>query len=285
MLLPNPYRLHTEAYLNLRYPYQSSTEIFWSTVVERQQSQAEARRPISAFPMRAFTIDAQTLKCEDVVNMARFYEAMRGRVTSFRFRDISNFRLTSRPLITDYDASTGQIVWSQGLLVREPQMGNDQARVYQYVCVRDVNGVISYTRKPIFKLASVPQVLDLATLSIVTPTAVNYDSGIISVPGSASDLGVSVDFDTPVRFDEDKMTFDISSTNAGFKIHTNFTLPVLSPSDPEFTPVGALGYLQEDVANQARLDSIRLIEVIPSEALQSGNGNGGGGNGNGGGGN
>jgi uncharacterized protein (TIGR02217 family) len=275
MLLPNPYRLHTEAYLNLRYTYQSSTEIFWSTVVERQQSQAEARRPISAFPMRAFTIDAQTLKCEDVVNMARFYEAMRGRVTSFRFRDISNFRLTSRPLITDYDASTGQVVWSQGLLVREPQMGNDQARVYQYVCVRDINGVVSYTRKPIFKLASVPQVVSLPTLSIITPTAVNYDAGIISLPGSALDLGVSVDFDTPVRFDEDKLSFDISSTNAGHTIHTNFTLPVLSPFDTDFTPVEALGYLQEDVANQARLDSIRLIEVVPAEVIQSGGGGGG----------
>jgi uncharacterized protein (TIGR02217 family) len=272
MLLPNPYRLHTEAYLNLRYPYQSSTEIFYSTVVERQQSQAEARRPISAFPMRAFTIDAQTLKCEDVVNMARFYEAMRGRVTSFRFRDISNFRLTSRPLITDYDASTGQIVWSQGLLVREPQMGNDQARVYQYVCVRDVNGVVSYTRKPIFKLSSVPQVVNLSSLSIVTPTNINYDSGIISVPGSNFNLGVSVDFDTPVRFDDDKLTFDISSTNAGPTIHQNFTLPFLTPVIGEFSPVEALGYLQEDVANQARLDSVRLIEVVPAEALQS-NGN------------
>jgi hypothetical protein len=275
MLLPNPYRLHTEAYLNLRYTYQSSTEIFWSTVVERQQSQAEARRPISAFPMRAFTIDAQTLKCEDVVNMARFYEVMRARVTSFRFRDISNFRLTSQPLITDYDASTGQVVWSQGLLVREPQMPIDQARVYQYICVRDINGVISYTRKPIFKLSSVPQVIDLSTLSTVTPTAINYDSGIISTPGSALDLGVSVDFDTPVRFDEDKMVFDISSTNAGHTIHTNFSLPVLSPLDTEFTPVQALGYLQEDVANQARLDSIRLIEVVPAEVIQSGGGGGG----------
>jgi uncharacterized protein (TIGR02217 family) len=274
MLLPNPYRLHSEAYLNLRYTYQSSTEIFWSTVVERQQSQAEARRPISAFPMRAFTIDAQTLKCEDVVNMARFYEAMRGRVTSFRFRDISNFRLTSRPLITDYDASTGQVVWSQGLLVREPQMSNDQARVYQYVCVRDINGVVSYTRKPIFKLASVPQVIDLSTLSAVTPTTINYDSGVISMPGATLNLGVSVDFDTPVRFDDDKMSFDISSTNAGPNIHTNFTLPVLSPLNTDFTPVQALGYLQEDVANQARLDSIRLIEVVPPEVIQAGNGGG-----------
>jgi uncharacterized protein (TIGR02217 family) len=265
MLLPNPYQVHTEAYLNLRYQYQSSTEIFWSTVVERQQSQAEARRPISAFPMRAFTIDAQTLKCEDVVNMARFYEAMRGKVTSFRFRDLSNFRLTSRPLITDYDASTGQVVWSQGLLVREPQMATNQARVYQYVCVRDINGVVSYTRKPIFKLASVPQVINLSTLATVTPTAINYDSGIISTPGAALNLGVSVDFDTPVRFDEDKMTFDISSTNAGFKIHQNFTLPNLSPLSTEFSAVQALGYLQEDVANQARLESIRLIEVIPPE--------------------
>jgi uncharacterized protein (TIGR02217 family) len=246
-------------------------------VVERQQSQAEARRPISAFPMRAFTIDAQTLKCEDVVNMARFYEVMRGRVTSFRFRDISNFRLTSRPLITDFDASTGQIIWSQGLLVREPQMPSDQARVYQYVCVRDINGVTSYTRKPIFKLASVPQVIDLSTLNSVTPSAVEYDSGIISLPGSALDLGVSVDFDTPVRFDEDKMSFDISSTNAGHTIHTNFTLPVLSPLQPDFSPVEALGYLQEDVANQARLDSIRLIEVIPPEVLPSGGGGYGGG--------
>jgi uncharacterized protein (TIGR02217 family) len=277
MLLPNPYRIHSEAYLNLRYPYQSSTEIFYATVVERQQSQAEARRPISAFPMRAFTIDAQTLKCEDVVNMARFYEAMRGRVTSFRFRDISNFRLTSQPLITDFDASTGQVIWSQGLLVSEPQMASDQARVYQYVCLRDINGVTSFVRKPIFKLASVPQVIDLSTLSTVTPTTINYDSGVISMPGSTSNLGVSVDFDTPVRFDEDKMSFDISSTNAGHTIHQNFTLPTLSPLQPDFSPVAALGYLQEDVANQARLDSIRLIEVVPPEVADDGGGGYGGG--------
>jgi hypothetical protein len=259
MLLPNPYRTHSEAYLNLRYQYQSSTEIFYSTVVERQQSQAEARRPISAFPMRAFTIDAQSLKCEDVVNMARFYEVMRGRVTSFRFRDLSNFRLTSRPLITDYDASTGQVVWSQGLLVREPQMTGNQARVYQYICVRDVAGTVSFVRKPIFKLASVPQVIDLATLATVTPTAIDYDSGIISTPVPPANLGVSV------RFDEDKMSFDISSTNAGHTIHQNFTLPTLSPRPADFTAVQALGYLQEDVANHARLDSIRLIEVVPEE--------------------
>jgi uncharacterized protein (TIGR02217 family) len=265
MLLPNPYSLHAEAYLNLRYQYQSSTEIFYSTVVERQQSQAEARRPISAFPMRAFTIDAQSLKCEDVVNMARFYEVMRGRVTSFRFRDLSNFRLTSRPLITDYDASTGQVVWSQGLLVQEPQMTGNQARVYQYICVRDVAGTVSFVRKPIFKLASVPQVIDLATLTALTPTAIDYDSGIISTPVPPANLGVSVEFDTPVRFDEDKMSFDISSTNAGPMIHQNFTLPTLSPRPADFTAVQALGYLQEDVANHARLDSIRLIEVVPDE--------------------
>jgi uncharacterized protein (TIGR02217 family) len=265
MLLPNPYRLHSEAYLNLRYQYQSSTEIFYNTVVERQQSQAEGRRPISAFPMRMFTIDAQTLKCEDVVNMARFYEVMRGEVTSFRFRDLSNFRLTSRPLITDFDAATGQVVWSQGLLVTEPQMSANQARVYQYVCVRDIEGVVSFVRKPIFKLASIPQVLDLSTLAPVTPTAIDYNTGIISTPGLPFDLGVSVEFDTPVRFDDEKLSFDISSTNAGPTIHQNFTLPILSPSAVDYTPVAALGYLQEDVANQARLDSVKLIEVIPSE--------------------
>jgi hypothetical protein len=144
-------------------------------------------------------------------------------------------------------------------------MATNQARVYQYVCVRDINGVVSYTRKPIFKLASVPQVINLSTLATVAPTAINYDAGVISTPVAAVNLGVSVDFDTPVRFDEDKMSFDISSTNAGHSIHQNFTLPTLSPLQPDFSPVAALGYLQEDVANQARLDSIRLIEVIPPE--------------------
>ena len=261
MLLPNPYSLHNEAYLNLRYQYQSTTEIFYSTVVERQQSQSEARRPISAFPMRSFTISALTLSHDDVVQLTRFFEVQRGKLSSFRFRDLTNFRLTARPLVSDYDSSTGQVTWSQGILVREPDQVGNIGRVYQYCCTRTIDGVVACVRKPIYKLASSPQLFDLSNLDPVSPLSVDYNTGIISHFGSVGGVGVSVDFDTPVRFDDDKLTFDVTSTNAGSTIVPNALLPNLAP--PGFSPVAPAGYLCQDVANRVRLSDLKMIEVIP----------------------
>jgi uncharacterized protein (TIGR02217 family) len=261
MLLPNPYSLHNEAYLNLRYQYQSTTEIFYSTVVERQQSQSEARRPISAFPMRSFTISALTLSHDDVAQLTRFFEVQRGKLSSFRFRDLTNFRLTARPVVSDYDSRTGQATWSQGILVREPDQVGNSGRVYQYCCTRTIDGSISCVRKPIYKLASVPQVFNLSTLASVSPSSVDYNTGIITLPVSPSNIGVNVDFDTPVRFDDDKLTFDVTSTNAGSTIAANNLLPSLAP--PGFAPIAPAGYLSQDVANRVRLSDLKLIEIIP----------------------
>lgn len=234
----------------------------YSTVLERQQSQSEARRPISAFPMRSFVISALTLSHDDVVQLTRFFEVQRGKLSSFRFRDLTNFRLTARPLVSDYDSSTGQVTWSQGVLLREPGFLSGIGRVYQYCCTRAVDGAISCVRKPIYKLAGVPQILDLGTSSVVTPTSIEYNTGLIAVARPLTDLAVSVDFDTPVRFDDDKLTFDVTSTNAGATIVPNPLLPSLAL--PDFSPAVPAGYLCQDVANRVRLSDLKMIEVVPS---------------------
>jgi hypothetical protein len=74
-------------------------------------------------------------------------------------------------------------------------------------------------------------------------------------------LAVSVDFDTPVRFDDDKLTFDVTSTNAGSTIAANNLLPSLAP--PGFPSAIPAGYLSQDVANRVRLSDLKMIEVVP----------------------
>jgi hypothetical protein len=137
-------------------------------------------------------------------------------------------------------------------------------RVYQYCCTRTIDGSISCVRKPIYKLASVPQVFDLSSSATVTPSSIDYNTGLIAVNRSLSNLAVSVDFDTPVRFDDDKLTFDVTSTNAGATIVANNLLPSLAP--PGFASSTPAGYLSQDVANRVRLSDLKIIEVVPAQS-------------------
>ena len=253
--------------LDLRFPVQTKTSVVSKTFVGRQASQSENRRPSYSYPMRKFTLDSILLGWSDVQYFIRFFEARQGSLQGFKFLDISNYRLTARPLVIYYNATTEEIIWTQGLLY--PSEDNQYLEIFQSICSRQKDGSISQVLKPIYLPSDDVIIKDLTNLSTVNPNRYVVDhyrgkvSGIGSVYGK---YGIDCSFHTPVRFGADILPLNLTSVVPGksreFDL-PNITISTLSGNFnntlrfPDY--IGAT-ILDTDELYKARLGSIDLIE-------------------------
>lgn len=265
MLQFNPWSDFAEISLDLRRTYQSQTTVEFVTVVEPSQTFAETRRPTSPYPVRSYTVDGQTLAYDDVSTILEFFTAMRGRLTGFRFRDLSNYRLTAKPIFSSFFADTGAGIWTQGLLLRDTYLGPTQRRVYQVTSFEDKDGTSRQVLKPIYKLASYPVPVDLTTGLSLNPVAVDSNSGVLTFDSSYPFLAVSVDFDTPVRFDQDNLSLTFTSTSLR-SIIVPANLPAVAI--PDYPVIAAAGYMGCPETSKASLETLKLKEIIPNVTPQ-----------------
>lgn len=164
---------------------------------ERNTPWADSRRRYDAgFGMRSL---------EDVDTLIAFFEARRGQLYGFRWKDWSDYRScgsSSAPAFDDQVIGTG----------------DGQTTAFQ-LCKTYQSGEASYTReirKPVLGTVKAGVQGDLKAEGI--DFAVDTVNGVLSfadAPGPGATITAGFEFDVPVRFDTDTIQSSVASFKAG----------------------------------------------------------------------
>ncbi len=164
---------------------------------ERNSSWADSRRLFNAgYGVRSL---------DDIYLIIAFFEARRGRLHGFRFRDFSDWKSGSPGgLITPMDQPLGT---------------GDGATTQFQLSKTYASGSQSYLR-PISKAVAgtVRIAADAFELTTGTDFGVDSSTGLVTFtapPASGAVLTAGFEFDVPVRFDQDRLEIDLASFNAG----------------------------------------------------------------------
>ena len=249
--------------LSLSIPYQSTIGLITSTLIEKSQVQTEIRRGLSNFPLRKFSLETRLLSCQDVQYLIRFFENRRGRLLPFRFNDISNHRVTAKPLLSYYNNLSGEYQYTRGVLI-PLFIGSSQGRVNQAIGTRDANGTDHLILKPLYKINSLTAYNSYDPSSIIQPISVDHSTGVVTMPQVINgNYLADCEFDTVVRFDTDELDFELVSTNEDLEnISTAYNLPG-TLTNGVFPQVAPLGLLLESTVKNMRVPSLEMIEIIP----------------------
>lgn len=142
---------------------------------------------------------------EDVEAVVAFFEARRGRLHGFRWKDWSDYR----------SARHGRETTAED---QEIGRGDDVQRVFQLVkSYRSGDAV--YTR-PIRKPVAGTVRVALSGTELVEGVEFTVDHGaglvsFVNAPDSGAVITAGFDFDVPVRFDTDMIQVSVASFNAG----------------------------------------------------------------------
>jgi uncharacterized protein (TIGR02217 family) len=154
---------------------------------------------------RRYEAGAGLRNLDDVETLISFFEARRGRMHGFRWKDWSDYKScapSQKPSVTDQLIGTGDGVTVVYQLSKTYRSGD---QTYTRAITKPVAGtvVVGVARDP--KVAGLEFTVDTATGEITF--AVPPDIG---VPVSAG-----FEFDVPVRFDTDRILTSVASFQAG----------------------------------------------------------------------
>lgn len=137
---------------------------------------------------RRWLIGGGVRSLEDLAELTAFFEARRGRLYGFRFRDFADWRATDEPI----------------------GVGDGTETVFQLS-----KGYGDYRReisKPVAGTVSVE------VAGEVRPAAADAATGAVtlaSAPAAGAPVTASFEFDVPVRFDSDRLDVTLESFEAG----------------------------------------------------------------------
>jgi uncharacterized protein (TIGR02217 family) len=141
----------------------------------------------------------------DLYAAIEFFEARRGRLHGFRWKDWADYKSTD-PLsaVTAGDVQIG--------------VGDASATTFQLTKTYspDFNSYTRNIKKPVS--GTVKIALDGSVKTEDTDYTVDYTTGIVtfsSAPGSAVVVTAGFEFDVPVRFDQDEIMVNVEQFNAG----------------------------------------------------------------------
>jgi len=164
---------------------------------ERNQPWADSRRSYEA--------GAGLRTLDDVETLIAFFEARRGRMHGFRWKDWSDYKScppSKRPLPTDQEIGTGdgeQVVFALSKTYRSGE------QTYTRRITKPVAGtvVVAVARDP--KIEGLEFTVDVGRgeITFVVPP----DIGVL--------VSAGFEFDVPVRFDTDRIMTSMSSFQAG----------------------------------------------------------------------
>lgn len=164
---------------------------------ERNSPWAHSRRRYDAgFGMRSL---------EDIEQLIAFFEARRGQMYGFRWKDWSDFKSTTAAADV---TCTDQLV----------AIGDGISNVFQLVKTY-TSGAFSYVR-PVVKPVdtSVRIGVDGTELTMGTDFSIDQTTGQISfsnAPSNGASITAGFEFDVPVRFDTDQIQTSVASFKAG----------------------------------------------------------------------
>ncbi|HAD25893.1 MAG TPA: TIGR02217 family protein [Alphaproteobacteria bacterium] len=165
----------------------------------------EERNSPWADSRRLFNAGYGVRSLDDIYLVIAFFEARRGRLHGFRFRDFGDWKSgVPGGLVTPMDQplGTGDGVATQFKLTKTYSSGGES---YIRRIAKPVAGTV--------RIAS-----DAFELSAGTDFAVDSSTGEVTFtapPAAGEVLTAGFEFDVPVRFDQDRLEIDLASFNAG----------------------------------------------------------------------
>lgn len=166
----------------------------WRTQVVTLASGYERRSSPWVQGRRRYLIATATRPLDEAAELVAFFEARRGRLHGFRFRDPSDFKSclpSAQPAATDQAIGTGDGARKIFQLAKTYGTGAETA---VRTIVKPVAGTVKVAVAGV-ALAPAAFTVDLAT-GLVT---------LVTAPAAGAAVRAGFEFDTPVRFDIDRL--------------------------------------------------------------------------------
>ncbi len=175
----------------------------WKTDVVPLASGKEWRNGLWSRPKRRWDVGGAAQSRDDLEALTRFFEARRGRLYSFRFRDVADWRsCAAQGDISPFDQLLGT--------------GDGAATAFQLVKHYESGGETSLRKITKSVTDSVRVAVDGA--EIETGWSVDHTMGLITfdqAPQAGAPVTAGFEFDAHARFDTDFLNISLSALNAG----------------------------------------------------------------------
>jgi uncharacterized protein (TIGR02217 family) len=189
-----------ETRLPTRLAFGSTGGVERRTEVVTLASGFERRSTPWAHGRRRYLIGAGLRSLDDMAGLTAFFEARRGRLRGFRFRDFTDFRSCAPgAAIRPVDQTLGA--------------GDGTRRRFQLT--KAYGDVVREIRKPVEGAVSVA--VDGVTLAAgaFVVEATTGEVELATAPGPGAVVSAGFEFDTPVRFDADRIEITLEGFGAG----------------------------------------------------------------------
>lgn len=191
-----------EVRLPARLAFGSTGGVERRTEVVTLGSGYERRSTPWAAGRRRYLIGANLRSLDDMATLTAFFEARRGRLYGFRFRDFADFKSCAPGAVVSPDDQVLGI--------------GDGARTTFSLLKAYGEGVDAWTRligKPVE--GSVRMAVDGVETSAFEADQTNGLVTMAIAPEAGATVTAGFEFDTPVRFDSDRIEVTLESFNAG----------------------------------------------------------------------
>lgn len=165
----------------------------------------EERNTPWAHSRRRYDAGAAMRSMDDIEQLIAFFEARRGQMYGFRWKDWADYKsgkAQAEPAYTDQIIAIGDDVTAQWQLMKNYRSGE---HVYQRPITKPVKGSV------IMGLQGEIQEEDVHF-------EVDYTTGIVTFahpPNGGDEITAGYEFDVPVRFDTDRIHTNLASFQAG----------------------------------------------------------------------
>ena len=186
-----------EVALPARLAYGSTGGVERRTEVVTLGSGHERRSTPWAHGRRRYLIGAGLRSLDDMAALTAFFEARRGRLHGFRFRDFADFK----------SCAPGAVISAA-----DQTIGTGDGEVTAFQLVKDYGGLAREIRKPV--AGSVRVAVD----GVEVGFALDAATGVVTLdaaPGAGAVVTAGFEFDTPVRFDADRIEVTLETFAAG----------------------------------------------------------------------
>jgi uncharacterized protein (TIGR02217 family) len=174
------------------------------TEVVTTASGREERNSRWAHSRRKYNIGFGLKSVTDLQAVIAFFEARRGRLYAFRYKDFTDFKScapTANISATDQMIGTGTGVTSTFQLVKHY---GAPLRDYQRSIFAPVSGTV---------LVAVNGTPSVNFITDTNTGLITFNPG--SIPATGATITAGFEFDVPVRFDTDQITVNLAHFNAG----------------------------------------------------------------------
>jgi uncharacterized protein (TIGR02217 family) len=174
------------------------------TEIVSTASGREERNSRWAHSRRRYDVGVGVKSLTDLQNVINFFEARRGRLHAFRFKDHADFKSCAA---SANPAATDQVIGT----------GNGSNAVFQLV------KTYGAPDRPYQRVINAPVAGTVLVAVNGTPTTqftLNAATGVLtfnagSIPAAAANVTAGFEFDVPVRFDTDQISINLTHFAAG----------------------------------------------------------------------